>query len=376
RELPALQSILGDIIGSIDKKVNPGPSVAKITVEEVAGREYKLIDFYLPGMIGFSLIGSAVFGVSFLFFNLRETLVLKRLYASPIQKKYIILGETLSRIIFQLFTVIVLIGFGKFFYNFTLSNGFITFLEMLFVSTLGLVVFMGAGFVISGFAKNQNVIPIYSNLFMFPQYFLSGTFFPKGALHERHAADADAGACASPAADPDDHPQDLPLALARAAAVGGDPGRRAVAASRARRAGDAPHGAALAAVLDDLRARLSGHAVQRMGDLPAAMAVAAKRHARAAAQADQQRDRARLFGRAVFLRLGAQARDDGRYAVRRDQGRVDPVGGRRQCLHARARAGQLGGARRVASRHGCEGDDGVGGEHGGPVARHARPAQE
>jgi len=31
-------------------------------------------------------------------------------------------------------------------------------------------------------AKNQNVIPIYSNLFMFPQYFLSGTFFPKGAL--------------------------------------------------------------------------------------------------------------------------------------------------------------------------------------------------
>ena len=29
---------------------------------------------------------------------------------------------------------------------------------------------------------NQNVIPIYANLFMFPQYFLSGTFFPKTIL--------------------------------------------------------------------------------------------------------------------------------------------------------------------------------------------------
>ena len=41
---------------------------------------------------------------------------------------------------------------------------------------------MGFGFFISSVSKNQNVIPIYANLFMFPQYFLSGTFFPKTVL--------------------------------------------------------------------------------------------------------------------------------------------------------------------------------------------------
>jgi ABC-2 type transport system permease protein len=41
---------------------------------------------------------------------------------------------------------------------------------------------MGFGFFVSSMAKNQNVIPIYANLFMFPQYFLSGTFFPKTVL--------------------------------------------------------------------------------------------------------------------------------------------------------------------------------------------------
>ena len=78
--------------------------------------------------------------------------------------------------------MIVLIIFGKYFYDFTLANGFITFLELMVISIIALLVFIGFGFIISSVSKNQNVIPIYANLFMFPQYFLSGTFFPKGAL--------------------------------------------------------------------------------------------------------------------------------------------------------------------------------------------------
>jgi ABC-2 type transport system permease protein len=53
---------------------------------------------------------------------------------------------------------------------------------MLVLSFFALLVFMGFGFFISAVAKNQNVIPIYANLLMFPQYFLSGTFFPRQSL--------------------------------------------------------------------------------------------------------------------------------------------------------------------------------------------------
>lgn len=182
RQLPSLLSVINGELAKLEKEEVQASSVANVTTEQVEGRAYKLIDFYLPGMIGFSMIGSAVFGVAFLFFNLRETLVLKRLYASPVKRLNIIFAETFARVIFQVVTVVVLILFGKFLYGFTLAHGIITFLEMIVVCLLALLVFMGAGFVISSLAKNQNVIPIYSNLFMFPQYFLSGTFFPKGAL--------------------------------------------------------------------------------------------------------------------------------------------------------------------------------------------------
>jgi ABC-2 type transport system permease protein len=182
RELPGLQNAINGIILETSEEKQPIPRVAELRSETIPGRAYKLIDFLLPGMIGFSLIGSAVFGVAFVFFNYRETLVLKRMYASPASKSTIVIGESLGRVIFLMITVVVLILFGKYIYHFTLANGFVTFLELLAMSAIGLIVFMGFGFFISSLAKNQNVIPIYANLFMFPQYFLSGTFFPKTSL--------------------------------------------------------------------------------------------------------------------------------------------------------------------------------------------------
>lgn len=181
RELPAVRDILNGIINETTVAA-AGNKVATISEEEIKGRPYRMIDFYLPGMLGFSLIGSAVFGVAFVFYTLRETLVLKRMFATPVKKTFIVLGESLARVVFQLTTSVVLILFGTIFYHFTLAHGFVTFLELLVLSFLGIAVFMGFGFIISSLAKNQHVIPIYANLFMFPQYFLSGTFFPKGLL--------------------------------------------------------------------------------------------------------------------------------------------------------------------------------------------------
>ncbi|WP_460566720.1 ABC transporter permease [Flaviaesturariibacter terrae] len=183
KDLAVLQPVLRDAIHELEGKVfRNRPEYVRIVPNYQEGRAYKMIDFFLPGMIGFSLIGAAVFGVAFLFFSMRETLVLKRLYSTPIRRGYIIMGESLSRVLFQLLVVLVLIAFGYFAYDFTLANGFFTLFSMLFLSFLALLVFMGFGFFIASVARNQNVIPIYANLFMFPQYFLSGTFFSREAL--------------------------------------------------------------------------------------------------------------------------------------------------------------------------------------------------
>ena len=181
---PILRMALSQTVQYIEEQRIP-PQYKLLSIEELPrlqGREYRMIDFILPGMLGFSLLGAGIFGVAFLFFNLRQTLVLKRFYATPINRKNIVLGEGLSRILFQLLTAIVIIVIGHYVFHFTLVHGIETFLEMIVLSFMGLLIFMGFGFIISSVARNESTIPPFANLISMPQFLLGGTFFTTDAF--------------------------------------------------------------------------------------------------------------------------------------------------------------------------------------------------
>jgi ABC-2 type transport system permease protein len=59
KDLPAVQALLKSYIDELTANT-VSYKVATVSVEEIKGRPYHMIDFYLPGMLGFSLIGSAV----------------------------------------------------------------------------------------------------------------------------------------------------------------------------------------------------------------------------------------------------------------------------------------------------------------------------
>lgn len=170
--------LLENTVSKINKSVyQNSESIARIDPLVKQVRKYRTIDFILPGQLGFSLLSSGVFGVAFLFFSLRQQLVLKRFYATPISRGYIVLGEGLSRVIFQLITAVIIIGIGYFAFQFTLINGWLTFLEIMVLSFIALLVFMGFGFIISGLATNESSIPPFANIITLPQFLLAGTFF-------------------------------------------------------------------------------------------------------------------------------------------------------------------------------------------------------
>lgn len=173
-----LQNILNEVILHMDpllmKRMN-AMATFKTNVTQI--REYKAIDFILPGQLSFSLLASGVFGTAFVFYNLRQTLVLKRFFATPVRRETIVISEGIARMLFQLIGSVVIISLGYFAFGFTLHNGFVTFLEMLVLCAISLLIFMGFGFIISGIAKSESAIPPLSNLVTLPQFLLAGTFF-------------------------------------------------------------------------------------------------------------------------------------------------------------------------------------------------------
>jgi len=162
--------------------VLPPPPVAQLKETTVEGRVYKTIDFILPGQLGFSLLSSGVFGTAFVFIGLRITLVIKRFFATPVRRYSIVVGEMIARMIFSLLGGLFIIVIGHFCFGFTLVNGVVTVLNMLALSVMGLIVFMGFGFVVSGIAKTESSVPPIANIITLPQFLLSGTFFSISAF--------------------------------------------------------------------------------------------------------------------------------------------------------------------------------------------------
>ncbi|OOQ58165.1 ABC transporter permease [Mucilaginibacter pedocola] len=178
-----LKSVLTNILDDINDvfrkgiKAEQAPVLAAVKETTIAGREYKYIDFILPGQLGFSLLSSGVFGTAFVFISLRLTLVIKRFFATPVKRYSIILGEALARITFSLLGALFILLVGHFGFGFTLVHGVFTVINMLILSAIGLIIFMGFGFTVSGIAKNESTVPPLSNIITLPQFLLSGTFF-------------------------------------------------------------------------------------------------------------------------------------------------------------------------------------------------------
>lgn len=127
-----LRSVLSNIYYNINNNAQINtPPVAEIRETTIQGREYKYIDFILPGQLGFSLLSSGVFGTAFVFLSLRLTLVIKRFFATPVKRYSIVLGEALARMTFSLLGSLFIILVGHYMFGFTLVHGVTTVLNML-----------------------------------------------------------------------------------------------------------------------------------------------------------------------------------------------------------------------------------------------------
>jgi ABC-2 type transport system permease protein len=176
--------LLENTINKIDKQVFTNqPTYATLLPPNIrSARPYRTIDFILPGQLGFPCSVPA-FSVWRSFSSAcGSNWCLKRFFATPIKRGYIVLGEGLSRVVFQMLTAVIIVLIGHFAFKFTLVHGWLTFLEILILSFIALLVFMGFGFIISGLAKTESSIPPLANIITLPQFLLAGTFFPVDAF--------------------------------------------------------------------------------------------------------------------------------------------------------------------------------------------------
>jgi ABC transporter DrrB family efflux protein len=148
--------------------------VARANDETVTEPGARYIDFLIPGLLGMNLMGSGLWGVGFAVVNARTRKLLKRFAATPMRRSHYLLSFVLSRLIFLVLEVSVVIAFAWFTFGFRVHG---SFLEMAFLLLLGALTFAGVGLLVASRPKTIEGVSGLMNLVMMPMWLLSGTFF-------------------------------------------------------------------------------------------------------------------------------------------------------------------------------------------------------
>jgi ABC-2 type transport system permease protein len=171
--------IIGQILSGINQKVSNAPQIIALDASGVKTNNLGFFDFILPGILSMSIMQLGIFGTAFAFVSLKASGALRRIQATPIHPRNFIAAQAVTRLLITLVSVLVLVGFGKYFFGFHMLGSYFSFL---LVATIGSLIFLGLGFAIAGVSKDENQVAPLANLIQLPMLLLSGVFFPRDAF--------------------------------------------------------------------------------------------------------------------------------------------------------------------------------------------------
>lgn len=134
----------------------------------------RYIDFLIPGLLGLNLMGTGMWGVGFSIATARMQKLLKRLVATPMRRSDYLLSHMLSRLLFLVLEVVVLVGFGWIAFGVAVRG---SIAALAFVSVLGAFSFGAIGLLVASRAETLEGVNGIMNLVMVPMWVASGVFF-------------------------------------------------------------------------------------------------------------------------------------------------------------------------------------------------------
>jgi ABC-2 type transport system permease protein len=172
-----MQLINGVLEAMNDQMVN-ATEVLGLESISIVTKNFTYIEFFIPGVIGLTVMSGAVFGTIFGDMEMKQKGIFRKLSTTPITR-----GEwILSNMLFQLFlaglSVVLILLVGWLVFGATLYFNVMVILVIIFEA----FAFTGLSMLIVRFVKEAQSASAVGNLITFPMMFLAGTFFPVDSM--------------------------------------------------------------------------------------------------------------------------------------------------------------------------------------------------
>src|SRR5437762_3510963 len=176
-ESRAARAIVDDALQRAEGRVDPTPVRDKLVTEP--GSRY--IDFLIPGLLGFNLMSSGLWGVGFVIVDMRVRKLIKRMMATPMSRSHFLLSFVLVRGVFLLGELPVLLCFAHWVFHVPIRGSVPLIVGL---SALGSLMFAGMGLLIGCRAQNTHTVAGLVNAVTLPMAICSGVFFSAARFPE------------------------------------------------------------------------------------------------------------------------------------------------------------------------------------------------
>lgn len=176
-----LGSVLQEQFKSINGKFVTIKEPFTVKTERVSEQSLSQFDYVFAGLLGFSIVGLGIFGPVNVFPELKKQGVLRRLHTTPLRVWQYFTANVISQSTVGLVSIAIQFVVAITVFNLNLAGNL---LELILYLVLSIVVILGIGLAIGGWAQNERQAAPLSNIVVFPMLFLSGTFFPRFLMPE------------------------------------------------------------------------------------------------------------------------------------------------------------------------------------------------
>jgi ABC-type multidrug transport system permease subunit len=171
------RAVVDDALQRAEGRADPTP-VRDQLVTEVGSR---YIDFLIPGLLGFNLMSSGLWGVGFVIVEMRVRKLIKRMMATPMSRAHFLLSFVLVRGAFLLGELPILLGFAHWAFHVPIRGALLLIVGL---SVLGSLMFAGMGLLIGSRAQNTHTVAGLVNMTTLPMLVTSGVFFSAARFPE------------------------------------------------------------------------------------------------------------------------------------------------------------------------------------------------
>lgn len=177
----ALSSILDAQFKAINQQFVSASVPFTVSSEKLNEKSLSAFDYTFAGLLGFAIIGMGIFGPVNVFPELKKMGILRRLSTTPLKVWQYFLATMVGQAIIGLLALAVMFIVAIMVFKLQVVGNYF---ELAAFLVFGIIMILGIGLALGGWARNERQAAPLSNIVVFPMMFLSGTFFPRFIMPE------------------------------------------------------------------------------------------------------------------------------------------------------------------------------------------------